>query len=495
MSQGNTSRDRLGRPGRTGLYQPEFEHDACGVSFVVRPARTQEPRPRGQGPQLAVQPRPPWRQGRRGEHRRRCRHPRPGPGPFLRAVVDFELPAAGRVRRRHRASCPPTTSRAPRAAEAVEKICAEGGPRRSSAGVTCPTDSSMIGATALVGHADVPPALRRGRRGRADRASRSTAWPTSPASGSSTRCSTTTASRRSTSRRCRPARSSTRACSPRPSWRSSSPTSRDERFESALALVHSRFSTNTFPSWPLAHPYRYVAHNGEINTVQGNQNWMRAREALLASPLLPGGERRGPRADLPDLHARRVRHRTPRRGARAAAPRRLLAAPRHVDDDPRGVGEPPAHGPGRPGLLPVPRLPHGAVGRSGLGDVHRRHRRRRRARPQRPAPVALLGHRGRPGRHGVRGRHARHRPVDGGREGPAPPGPHVPDRHRRRVASSTTTRSRRELAERAPVRRVAPRQAEAPRRPARGVPHHRGAARRAPRAADVRLHPRGAPAS
>ncbi|HUF84594.1 MAG TPA: glutamate synthase central domain-containing protein, partial [Acidimicrobiia bacterium] len=62
----------------------------------------------------------------------------------------------------------------------------------------------------------------------------------------------------------------------------------DERVESALALVHSRFSTNTFPSWPLAHPYRYVAHNGEINTLQGNRNWMRAREALLASDLLPG---------------------------------------------------------------------------------------------------------------------------------------------------------------------------------------------------------------
>ena len=62
----------------------------------------------------------------------------------------------------------------------------------------------------------------------------------------------------------------------------------DERVESAICLVHSRFSTNTFPSWPLAHPYRYVAHNGEINTVQGNQNWMRAREALLASEHLPG---------------------------------------------------------------------------------------------------------------------------------------------------------------------------------------------------------------
>jgi glutamate synthase (NADPH/NADH) large chain len=62
----------------------------------------------------------------------------------------------------------------------------------------------------------------------------------------------------------------------------------DERLDSALALVHSRFSTNTFPSWPLAHPYRFVAHNGEINTLKGNRNWMRARESLLATDLLPG---------------------------------------------------------------------------------------------------------------------------------------------------------------------------------------------------------------
>ena len=63
---------------------------------------------------------------------------------------------------------------------------------------------------------------------------------------------------------------------------------RDERLTSAIALVHSRFSTNTFPSWPLSHPYRYVAHNGEINTVQGNRNWMHSREALLKSDLIPG---------------------------------------------------------------------------------------------------------------------------------------------------------------------------------------------------------------
>jgi glutamate synthase (NADPH/NADH) large chain len=60
---------------------------------------------------------------------------------------------------------------------------------------------------------------------------------------------------------------------------------KDARFVSALALVHQRFATNTFPSWRLAHPYRFVAHNGEINTLRGNLNWMAAREASVSSPL------------------------------------------------------------------------------------------------------------------------------------------------------------------------------------------------------------------
>ncbi len=64
----------------------------------------------------------------------------------------------------------------------------------------------------------------------------------------------------------------------------------DEDFESALALVHSRFSTNTFPSWPLAQPFRYLAHNGEINTLRGNINWMRARESMLKSELFTEDE-------------------------------------------------------------------------------------------------------------------------------------------------------------------------------------------------------------
>ncbi|HEY4996184.1 MAG TPA: glutamate synthase subunit alpha, partial [Aestuariivirga sp.] len=61
---------------------------------------------------------------------------------------------------------------------------------------------------------------------------------------------------------------------------------KDERVQSAFALVHQRFSTNTFPSWPLAHPYRFICHNGEINTVRGNYNWMAARQANMKSDLL-----------------------------------------------------------------------------------------------------------------------------------------------------------------------------------------------------------------
>ncbi|MGZ4626773.1 MAG: glutamate synthase central domain-containing protein, partial [Kineosporiaceae bacterium] len=74
------------------------------------------------------------------------------------------------------------------------------------------------------------------------------------------------------------------------------PDLRDERYESAIALVHSRFSTNTFPSWPLAHPFRVIAHNGEINTIKGNRNRMRAREAKLSTDLFDGPA--GPASEL-----------------------------------------------------------------------------------------------------------------------------------------------------------------------------------------------------
>ena len=60
----------------------------------------------------------------------------------------------------------------------------------------------------------------------------------------------------------------------------------DQRVQSALALVHQRFSTNTFPTWDLAHPFRMIAHNGEINTLRGNVNWIRARQGAISSPIL-----------------------------------------------------------------------------------------------------------------------------------------------------------------------------------------------------------------
>jgi len=65
----------------------------------------------------------------------------------------------------------------------------------------------------------------------------------------------------------------------------------DRSYASAIGLVHSRFSTNTFPSWPLAHPYRFIAHNGEINTVKGNRNWMTARESRLVTDLIPANNK------------------------------------------------------------------------------------------------------------------------------------------------------------------------------------------------------------
>ena len=200
----------------------------------------------------------------------------------------------------------------------------------------------------------------------------------------------------------------------------------DPRIESALLIVHSRFSTNTFPAWSLAHPYRFVAHNGEINTVQGNENWMRAREAITRQRSAAR-----PRSDVPDLHTGIVRHGPLRRGARAAAPRRISDPSRHVDDDPGGVGEPRHDAEGAARLLPVPCVDDGAVGRPGERRVHRRRGHRRGARPQRAAAEPVLGDRRRPRRHGLRGRRDRHRSGQGRGQGPTPARQDVPDQHGR----------------------------------------------------------------
>ena len=197
--------------------------------------------------------------------------------------------------------------------------------------------------------------------------------------------------------------------------------------ETALALVHSRFSTNTFPSWDRAHPYRYIAHNGEINTLRGNINWMHAREAHVRVRAVRRRHPQDPaRSSTPTAATRRMFD----NALELLVPDRPLAAARDDDDDPRAVAQPRDDGRREARLLRVPLLPDGAVGRPGLDRVHRRHADRRGARPQRPAPVALLRHQGRPRHHGLRGRRAR-RPAGRRRaQGPAAAGPHVPGRHR-----------------------------------------------------------------
>ena len=163
----------------------------------------------------------------------------------------------------------------------------------------------------------------------------------------------------------------------------------DERFASELALVHSRFSTNTFPSWPLAHPYRLIAHNGEINTVKGNRNWMRARESQISSELFPGDLDRAfpictPGASdsatfdevLELLHL----------GGRSLPHSVLMMIPEAWENH-------ESMDPARRAFYEFHSTLHGALGRPGLRHLHRRHADRRGPRPQRAAPRALLGHR------------------------------------------------------------------------------------------------------
>ena len=208
----------------------------------------------------------------------------------------------------------------------------------------------------------------------------------------------------------------------------------DERFVSALALVHQRYSTNTFPTWDLAHPFRYLAHNGEINTLRGNINWMHARESMFAS------EKYG--ADLKKICPICIAGASDSAVFDNALELLVLTGrslPRgHVDADSRAVAEPREHVRRPEGLLRISIVPDRAVGRPGLDGLYRRHADRRGARPQRPAAQPLLGHQGRAGRHGLRGRRARHSARGSRVERPPAPGPHVPGRygpgphHRRR---------------------------------------------------------------
>ena len=162
----------------------------------------------------------------------------------------------------------------------------------------------------------------------------------------------------------------------------------DPTFTTALALVHQRFSTNTFPSWQLVHPFRFVAHNGEINTLRGNVNWMAARQASVSSDLFGKDieklwpisyEGQSDTACFDNALEFLVQ------GGYSLAHAMMMLIPEAWAGNPLMDEQ-------RRSLLRVSRLDDGALGRAGGRCVHRRPPDRRDARPQRPAPGALPRH-------------------------------------------------------------------------------------------------------
>jgi len=274
-------------PAATGLYDPRFEHDACGVSFVanLKGVRSRDIVTLGITALCNMEHR--GATGAEAETGDGAGILIQVPDAFLRGVMSFELPPAGAYAA---GLCflPADHSRASEAMASVERITKEEG-LRPLGWRDVPVNPDCLGASARA----VMPTIRhyvlddpngavgidldrkifivRKRIEHELVGDIRTYFPSLSARTLVYKGMLTT-----------------------PELGDFYPDLWDERMESALALVHSRFSTNTFPSWPLAHPYRYVAHNGEINTVQGNRNWMRTREALLESNLIPGLDRAFP---------------------------------------------------------------------------------------------------------------------------------------------------------------------------------------------------------
>ncbi|MDT0265047.1 glutamate synthase large subunit [Streptomyces sp. DSM 44915] len=268
-------------PVKQGMYDPRDEHDACGVGFVA--TLTGEPSHQLVDQALAVL--------RNLEHRGATgSDPDTGdgagiliqvPDAFLREQVPFELPPAGGYAVGI-AFLPGEPAEVPDAVARIEAIAAEEG-LTVLGWREVPVAPQLLGAAAR----EVMPTFRQlfvadqaGRRAglELDRvvfALRKRAEREAGIYFPSLSSRTIVYKGMLTTGQLEPFY----------------PDLSDRRLASAVALVHSRFSTNTFPSWPLAHPYRFVAHNGEINTVKGNRNWMRARESQLATDLFGDPER------------------------------------------------------------------------------------------------------------------------------------------------------------------------------------------------------------
>ncbi len=271
-------------PRRVGLYNPAYEHDACGVAMVVdmhgrrsrdivdkaitallnlehRGAQGAEPHT-GDGAGILIQV----------------------PDEFLRAVVEFDLPESGSYATGI-AFLPQSSKEAAEACAAVEKIIESEG-LEVLGWRDIPTDESSLGALAR----DAMPTFRQvfiaGASGmelerrvyvirkRAEH-ELGTKGPGQDGPGRETVYFPSLSGQTLVYK----------GMLTTPQLKAFYLDLQDDRLTSALGIVHSRFSTNTFPSWPLAHPFRRIAHNGEINTVTGNENWMRAREALISTDI------------------------------------------------------------------------------------------------------------------------------------------------------------------------------------------------------------------
>ena len=165
------------------------------------------------------------------------------------------------------------------------------------------------------------------------------------------------------------------------------PDLKDPRMEASVVVFHQRFSTNTMPQWRLAHPYRYLAHNGEINTVQGNRSWAVARGPVVS---LAGAARsvRHPARGVVDG----FRFAVARQHARTAAGRRSRSHARDAHAGAAGLAVGRHDRPGPEGVLRILRHAHGALGRAGRHRAHRRPLRLLHLGSQRAAPRALGHH-------------------------------------------------------------------------------------------------------
>nr|WP_067582730.1 glutamate synthase large subunit [Amycolatopsis rubida] len=276
---------RSSTPATDGLYDPAYEHDACGVAFVAdltgrrdhqivakalvalknlehRGARGAEP-DTGDGAGLLIQV----------------------PDAFYREVAGFELPPAGSYAV-GTAFLPQDEKRRGRAMTTIERIAAEED-MRVVGWRELPVDTAHCGPTAAQTMPHFTQLFLAGRKNNLD--------------GLALERAAFCVRKRAEHELVEddvyfPSLSSRtivyKGMLTEPQVEKFFLDLADERVTSAIGLVHSRFSTNTFPSWPLAHPYRYVAHNGEINTLKGNRNWMDAREALLETDLVPGDLKR-----------------------------------------------------------------------------------------------------------------------------------------------------------------------------------------------------------